>query len=273
MVSAERALLRRRLAACAAALLFAAGSALVRAEVAGPEHVPGHFTHYPQLSDFLRTLDDRPLSYVPACGTDQTISPDDFAQTFAPLPAAGADAKKPAVILTPQQTRHAAVGSLVERLRACDYKVSVFEFDTRTHPHDAVADFAFVVSCSATTPEFKTDAGVLASASDASAAIDGYRTLYERVSFCQSFLGQAYPPNNSRFLCKYGTLIGSLVGAAATIFGPRWKSSLSTTVATGAGVIALTPSLCSSSSSSSGNGGSSKGSTGSGQGQGTSKKS
>jgi hypothetical protein len=170
--------------------------------------------------------------------------------------------------------------TLVYRLRACDYQISVIAWNTLGRGLDDTMKYAWTTSCNsfanentnAATQEFSSAESKLYSALDALqnpkpgaklaslrsafdaayadfafARYDQYDDLSQRLQSCAAAASYSYSPNRSRFFCNYGGFLGVLLTASATAFGKHWGGSSTSTQSQvqglGTVMIAL-PALC-----------------------------
>ncbi len=160
---------------------------------------------------------------------------------------------------------------LLYRLRACDYYMSVYAWNTRQSQHDEIFDYSWHTGCNSFATE--TDPSVM-KLSEAAFGVyasnaptdqrkqaltrflldyyEQYADLYERVDSCSNIVSSlTYGANKRRFFCSYGGFIGALLTASAVAFGKHWGGSSSSTQSQvqGLGTVMLAlPGLCQNSS-------------------------
>jgi hypothetical protein len=180
-----------------------------------------------------------------------------------------------------------SIRNLVYRLRACDYFLSVYAWNTRSsRGHDETFDYSWKTGCNSFLYE-KVNASLLIdeilkgtnAITNAGAEAKATKTgtpaeikklgaeltelvngeydvsddLNQRVQSCASIVNNlAYPANSRRFFCNYGGFIGAFLTASATAFGKRWGTNTSTqSQVQGLGTVMIAlPALCAGASTS-----------------------
>jgi hypothetical protein len=220
-------------------------------------------TSFPDFYFFLgfngmrnNTSVNGPPTYVPQCtaGTDVSGKIAD-SLTGGKLPAGSAIGDQ--VVIAYQNLTNA-----LYRFRICDFNISVYAWNTRNTKHTETFNYSWRSGCNSfhyektIPPNFARSA---AKALQPGAGSDdvhqflvdyeaAYDDLYQRLSSCAALSGAlTYPPNNHRFICKYGSFIGAFVTAYSAAFGHKWGPSSNGTqseVTAFGTVMIASPNLC-----------------------------
>ena len=214
-----------------------------------------YFIGFDRPSDLI----GNPPTFVPPCSLDGLGNAAALAEKSEPKASSGAS-PKPAQAEQIKAARlkvaYNELATLVYRLRACDYLLSVFAWNTRRSGHDAAFDYSWRKSCNA----FAYERNMGAAFSAVTMGFDDpnsqfnlsyyrlYDDLYKHVQSCSTIAGNSfYPVNTRRFFCNYAGFLGALITADATAFGRRWggNNSLTQSQVTAMGTVLLAgPSFC-----------------------------
>src|SRR5271166_3316373 len=195
-----------------------------------------------------------PPTYMPLCSVSGISSPDGLLKGVTDLK-----------ITSDITVAYRDLDDLLYRLRACDYYMSIYAWNTRQIPHDEIFNFSWQIGCNSFENEHSATAlsgaaypllstpGTPEQRKQALAKFllkyyDQYADLFERVQSCSEIVNNlTYGPNKRRFFCNYGGFMGAVLTASAVAFGKHWGGSNSSTQAQvqalGTVMLAL-PGLC-----------------------------
>jgi hypothetical protein len=214
-----------------------------------------------------RPADYPPPDYIPICSSAGISAPGALLKEVS-----GARPPDEAEVRIDVLIALRDLGDILYRMRACDYILSVYAWNTRLRAHDEAFDYSWKTACNSFQSE-QSASTLSAAALDLLAAVNPtgphtkstptsrslflqfllqhynqYRDLYERLDSCASIAGGlAYDPNTRRFFCNYGGFIGALLTASSTAFGKHWGGTNSSTQSqvTGLGTVMIAlPGLC-----------------------------
>jgi hypothetical protein len=211
-----------------------------------------------KISDF-----PPPPTFMPKCSVSGISSPGSLLKGVTDLKGTNLE------ITSDIRIAYRDLDDLLYRLRACDYYMSIYAWNTRQGQHDEIFNYSWKTGCnsfenersatslsSAAYPLLSTT-GTAEQRKQALAKFllddyDQYADLFERVDSCSNIVANlTYGPNKQRFFCNYGGFIGALLTASTVAFGKHWGGSGNTTQtsvqAVGTVMIAL-PGLCQGSS-------------------------
>ena len=222
-------------------------------------------TSFPDFDFFLGLNNARnndaltnPPTFVPQCSTSGMEAPGTLAnQIIGQRPTAATPIYDDVLIAYQNLT------NLLYRFRICDFYVSVYAWNTRNTGHTAPFDFTWRTGCNSFSYESTMPPSLAGPAADilkspsptSDQLLDflfkdefAYAELYERVASCASIVaGLTYPPNNKRFICKYGSFLGAFITAYSAAFGHKWGGTNNATqseVTAFGTVIIASPALC-----------------------------
>lgn len=200
-----------------------------------------------------------PPTFMPLCSVSGISSPDSLLKGVTELK--GTDLE----ITSNIKVAYRDLDDLLYRLRACDYYMSVYAWNTRQSPHDEIFDFSWQTGCNSFENErsatelsgaaypLLSNPGTAEQRKQALAKFllkyyDQYANLFERVESCSNIVTNlTYGANKRRFFCNYGGFMGALLTSSAVAFGKHWGGPTSSTQsqvqALGTVMIAL-PGLC-----------------------------
>ncbi len=211
--------------------------------------------------DGKRTLSDfpPPPTFMPMCSVSGISAPGSLLKGVTDLK--GTDLE----VSSDVRIAYRDLDDLLYRLRACDYYLSIYAWNTRQNAHSQIFNYSWQTGCNSF--ENERTATKLSSAAlplltgkmsneqrkEALAKFllddyDQYADLFERVDSCSNILANlTYGPNRHRFFCNYGGIMGALLTGSAVAFGKHWGGSTSSTQAQvqALGTVALAlPGLC-----------------------------
>jgi hypothetical protein len=221
---------------------------------------------YPDFNYFIgfggaRHISDfpPPPTFMPLCSVSGISSPDGLLKGVTDLK--GTDLE----ITSDITVAYRDLDDLLFRLRACDYYMSIYAWNTRQSAHDEIFNFSWQIGCNSFENEHSATAlsaaaypllsttGTPEQRKQALAKFllkyyDQYADLFERVQSCSEIVNNlTYGPNKRRFFCNYGGFMGAVLTASAIAFGKHWGGSTSSTQAQvqalGTVMLAL-PGLC-----------------------------
>jgi hypothetical protein len=217
-----------------------------------------------KISDF-----PPPPSFMPMCSVAGISSPGSLLKGVTDLKGTNLE------ITSDIRIAYRDLDDLLYRLRACDYYMSVYAWNTRHIQHDEIFNFSWQTGCnsfenersatslSAAAYPLLSNTGNAEQRKQALAKFllddyDQYADLFERVDSCSNIVANlTYGPNKGRFFCNYGGFIGALLTASNVAFGKHWGPPNNVTQSSVQGVgtvmIAL-PGLCQGASSGGGKG-------------------
>jgi hypothetical protein len=205
---------------------------------------------YPDFNFFIgfggaRHISDfpPPPTFMPLCSVSGISSPDGLLKGVTDLK--GTDLE----ITSDVTVAYRDLDDLLYRLRACDYYMSIYAWNTRKIAHDEIFNFSWQTGCNSFENEHSATAlsgaaypllsttGTPEQRKQALAKFllqyyDQYADLFERVESCSEIVSNlTYGANKRRFFCNYGGLLGATLTASAVAFGKHWGGSNSSTQA------------------------------------------